>query len=177
MKSIINTIYIIFFLSLSIIMLSCNESENYQSDTDQQKNTDYKENISVKEFAEQFDNLLSNGQKLTPVDDDFINGMLQLDLSNVSEYLLKIQTSGTEVDQYGIFKAKSEKAADLLANSVQAYLEMLRENWQNFNYLPEETPKINAAEVKTAALYVVFVVAAEDEKAAVFDEFYAMLND
>jgi hypothetical protein len=135
-----------------------------------------KNDISAAEFAGRFDALLLNAAKLTAVDDDYVKGMLGLNLDNVSEYVLKVQTSGTAVDQYGIFKTTGEKEAEALAVSVKAYLQMLNDNWGNFNYLPEEMPKIKAAEVKSAGVYVVFVIASENEKTAVFNEFNAMIN-
>lgn len=178
MKVIIKNITTIFFVFLFIIFTSCSlANNNKSSDNTDVKNTEvFKSDITAIEFAERFDSMLLNGTKLTAVDDDYINGMLELNLNDVTEYVLKIQTSGTEVDQYGIFKTTSEIKAEALADSVKSYLEMLSDNWQNFNYLPEEMPKINAAEVKSAGLYVVFVIATEDEKTAVFDEFFAMLK-
>lgn len=178
MKFIIKNITIIFVLFLYIIFASCSQTNNNTStgNTDVKNTKLFKSDIPAIEFAERFDSLLLNGTKLTAVDDDYINGMLELNLGDVTEYVLKIQTSGTEVDQYGIFKTTNEIKAEALADSVKSYLETLRDNWQNFNYLPEEMPKINAAEVKSAGLYVIFVIATEDEKTAVFDEFYAMLK-
>lgn len=178
MKVMIKNITTIFFVFLLIMFTSCSNSNNKkQSDHTDVINTVFKSDITAVEFAERFDSLLLNGTKLTAVDDDYITGMLELNLDDVTEYVLKIQTSGTEVDQYGIFKTISETKAEALADSVSAYLVMLNDNWQNFNYLPEEMPKINAAEVKSAGLYVVFVIATEDEKTAVFDEFYTMLKN
>ncbi len=177
MKVIIKKITSIFCVFLILIFASCSNTNNNKSpgNTDVKKPEVFKNDITAVEFAERFDSILLNGTKLTAVDDDYINGMLELNLNDVTEYVLKIQTSGTEVDQYGIFKTTSETKAEELADSVQSYLQMLSDNWQNFNYLPEEMPKIKAAEVKSAGLYVVFVIATEDEKTAIFDKFYAML--
>jgi hypothetical protein len=178
MKVIIKKITIIICIFIILIFASCSNINNNQTpdNTDVKNTEDFKSDITAVKFAERFDSILLNGTKLTAVDDDYINGMLELNLNDVTEYVLKIQTSGTEVDQYGIFKTTSKITAEGLADSVKSYLQMLSDNWQNFNYLPEEMPKINAAEVKSAGLYVVFVIATEDEKTAVFDEFYAMLK-
>lgn len=168
----------ICFVFLFILFTSCSLINNNKTSDNDGKNTAvFKSDITAVEFSEQFDTILVNGAKLTAVDDDYITGMLELNLDDVTEYVLKIQTSGTEVDQYGIFKTTSEIKAEELAGSVKSYLEMLSDNWQNFNYLPEEMPKINAAEVKSAGLYVVFVIATEDEKTAIFEEFSSMLNN
>ncbi|MHB1152279.1 MAG: DUF4358 domain-containing protein [Eubacteriales bacterium] len=179
MKVIIKKITTIFCVFFILIFASCSNTNNNNSpdNTDVNNTEVFKSDITAAEFAERFDSILLNGTKLTAVDDDYINGMLELNLNDVTEYVLKIQTSGTEVDQYGVFKTTSETTAEGLADSVQSYLEMLSDNWENFNYLPEEMPKIKAAEVKSAGLYVVFVIATEDEKTAVFDEFYAMLKN
>jgi hypothetical protein len=169
---------ILFAALLSMQLISCSDAKRPQNSdiTSNETAAVIKNDISTAEFAGRFDTLLKNAAMLTAVDDDYVTGMLGLNLDNVSEYVLKVQTSGTEVDQYGIFKTTDEKEAEKLSVSVRAYLDMLNDNWENFSYLPEEMPKIKAAEVKSAGVYVVFVTASEEEKTAVFDEFYAMIN-
>lgn len=165
---------ILFVLLMLIQFVSCSDTKKPQI-ADTTANV-IKNDISAAEIAGHFDALLINAAKLTAVDDDYVTGMLGLNLNNVSEYVLKVQTSGTEIDQYGVFKTTGEKEAETLAVSVKAYLDMLNDNWGNFSYLPEEMPKIKAAEVKSAGVYVVFVIASEQEKTAVFDSFYAIIN-
>jgi hypothetical protein len=170
-----NTFFLCFFLfvftAAAFLLVTCTEASDNVPE-----NNRLNDDISAEEFAGRFEPLLSNGAKLTAVDDDYISGMLGLNTDDISEYILKIQTTGTEVDQYGIFKVTAANKTEAVADSIKNYLDMLNENWQNFYYLPEEMPKINAAEVKSAGLYVVFVIAAEEEKTAVFDEFDKILK-
>jgi hypothetical protein len=172
---------IIIFLIAAVFIIqivSCSRTDKPQDSaaTESSAEAVIKNDVPVSEIAARYDRLLSNVAKLTAVDNDYITGMLGLDLDNVSEYVLKVQTSGTEVDSYGIFKLTDEAQAGSLAGSIRDYLDMLNDNWENFNYLPEEMPKIKAAEVKSAGVYVTFVIASEDEKNAVFDEFYSAIE-
>lgn len=166
MKTVIYDTAAVFLVLLLFLSASCSA----------EKAPVYNSDIPVAQLAESFDALLANGTRLSAVDDDYITGMIGLDLEDVTEYVLKIQTSGTEIDQYGVFKTSSEAKAAELSGSVESYLEMLRENWGNFNYLPAEMPKINAAEVRSAGIYVLFVIASEDEKKAVFENFYTLIE-
>ncbi len=166
MKTVIHDITTVFLVLLLFLSASCSS----------EKIPAYNSDIPAALLAESFDVLLVNGARLSAVDDDYITGMIGLDLEDVTDYILKIQTSGTEIDQYGVFRTSSEVKASELAGSVETYLDMLRENWGNFNYLPAEMPKINAAEVRSAGIYVLFVVASEDEKKAVFENFYTLIE-
>lgn len=164
------TIASLLILIMLALPLACCKGGSGNADKGDD-NTALRDDIPAEAFSAEFDKLFSNSSKLTAVGDDYVRGMVELDLDRVSDYVLKVQTSGTEVDQYGIFKAQSAADAEALADSIAAYLDTLRNNWDNFNYLPEEMPKIKAAEVKTAGVYVVFVVASDSEKKAVFDKF------
>jgi hypothetical protein len=43
-------------------------------------------------------------------------------------------------------------------------------------YMPEEKPKLEAAEVKTVGLYVIYAIVSEESRKAVFDTFTDMLT-
>ncbi len=163
---------ILFLCSLFII--SCNKhDEAVSSESDISGSTsviDSKE-YTPSEFSLEADRLLSNSSKLTEIGDEYIELILELDISKCVDYCVKVQTSGTEADQYGIFVCSCTDDAETISEQLNAYLNTLRDSWDNFDYLPQEKPKIDAAEVKTNGAAVCYVIASESEKKAVFDLF------
>jgi len=141
------------------------------------------DDVATADISASFDAVLVNSAKLTAVDDDYVNGMMGIDLSGVDEYILKIQTSGTEIDSYGIFRiAKNEEnsfsdsSVDMLKTTVSEYINTLKANWEGFNYLPEEMPKLESAKILQKGRYVVFVIASSDEIKAVEEVFENILT-
>ena len=120
----------------------------------------------IPHFATLLEGALSNASKLTAVEDDYVEAMMEIDLTNVEAYTVRIQTMGTAIDQYGIFKAADEKAAKALCEELQSYIDTTRENWENFNYLPEETPKLDGAKATQKGVYVFYVIANANEREA-----------
>ncbi len=166
----------IFALLLAIIsMLVFASCSNNSANTDETTVDDGKEVITpdLPAFAEMLEGALSNASKLTAVEDDYVEAMMSIDLTNVEEYTVCIQTMGTEIDQYGLFKATDEKAAKALCENLQSYIDTTRENWENFNYLPEETPKLDGAKAIQKGVYVVYVVTSADER----DAFMKIFNE
>ena len=68
----------------------------------------------IPHFATLLEGALSNASKLTAVEDDYVEAMMEIDLTNVEAYTVRIQTMGTAIDQYGIFKAADEKGVKVL---------------------------------------------------------------
>lgn len=126
---------------------------------------------TVESIAGSIDGLLSNAALLSPMEDDYLVYMMGLDLTRISEWTVRVQTSGTEVDQYGIFLADGPEYAKTLSDALQKYLDTTRESWADFNYLPEEMPKLEAAKVVTDGSYVFYVVASDKEQEACIKAF------
>jgi len=132
--------------------------------------------VPTADISAQIDTLLSNAGKLSAADDDYVKGMFELDTALLEEYVLKIQVSGTEIDQYGIFKAADEANISAVEAALNGYIDTVKTNWGNFNYLPEEKVKLDNASVETIGSYVVFTVLSEDESTAVIDKINEMLT-
>lgn len=155
-----------------LVFVSCS---NNSSTADETTVDDGKEVITpdIPTFAAMLEGALANASMLTAVEDDYVEAMMSVDLANVEEYTVRIQTMGTAIDQYGIFKATDEKAAKTLCENLQSYIDTTRSNWENFNYLPEETPKLDGAKAVQKGVYVVYVVASADER----DAFMKIFNE
>lgn len=150
-------------LLISLILCACS-SKSVKTD------------ISASEIAEAFTPLLSNADNLSPVSADYVFGMLEIDTSLLSDFVLKIQTAGTEIDQYGVFKVIDPGTVPAVESAVGSYLGSLRSNFEAFNYLPEEKTKLDSAECRTLGSYVVFAILSPSEKEAVFNELDSLLK-
>ena len=80
---------------------------------------------------------------------------------------------GTNIDEFGIFKAGTMDAA-ALKEMIDGYLKILQDSWMN--YQPEEEPKLKGAEVKTVGDYVMYVFLSDADKATAFKAFEGALK-
>lgn len=150
--SLILTITLVF---ICLAAVSCSETVSYKSD------------IAVSELAAAADAALPEGSDMTAVPDDYIIGMMQIDVSAFEDHVVKIQASGINIDEYGIFKAPSEEAVSGIKDTVSNYLTMRLDTWME-EYMPEEKPKLQSATVKVMGRYVVYCILSEDAKTDVF---------
>jgi len=120
--------------------------------------------------------LLVNSAKLAAVDDDYVKFMLEIDLETVEEYVLLQQNSGTEIDQYGIFKVKEDGDTQAISDKITAYLDAMLSNFDNFNYMPGERVKLADARVEVIGDYVIYTVLSADESDAVFEKMDEMIR-
>ncbi len=73
---------------------------------------------------------------------------------------------GTNIDEYGIFLGKDTEQADALQAALKTYLEYRESVWMD-EYLPEEKPKLDSAEVWRQGNYVMYVILGDSDRAAV----------
>jgi len=149
-NSIAKIICIILIASLNIT--SCAEKIN--------------SDISVRDIADAMNNVISNYDKLSSADDDYIYGMLNIDAGMLDEYVLLLQTSGTEVDQFGIFKITDKDNRDTTVKALKDYIKKLQDNQADFNYLPAETVKLEAAEVYSRGSFIVYTIMSKKDATA-----------
>lgn len=173
----------ISFLSKAIIVLlclsmlfSCSKNNNADIPKDSEEidnftDTEQTVQLSADELSSEIDKLMVNASKLTKIGNEYIELILELDTSVIADSCVKVQTAGTEADQYGIFVCGSAEDANKIAEQLNNYLNTLRDSWDNFDYLPEEAPKIAAAEVRKNSCSVCYVIASENEKSGIFNLF------
>ncbi len=73
---------------------------------------------------------------------------------------------GTNIDEYGIFLGKDAEQAASLKAALETYLEYRESVWMD-EYLPEEKPKLDNAEVWQQGNYVMYVILGDSDRAAV----------
>lgn len=151
-------------LLLSIMLLtSCGEEKI---------NTD----VPLTDISTAINNIISNADKLSVIDPSFIAGITDINVDIIDDYIMMMQTKGTEIDQYGIFKVSDTAKADELKKSLNEYILILQTNQEQFNYLPEETIKLREAEVFAVGPYVVYTIMSEEDKTVFMDTFNGMIK-
>lgn len=123
--------------------------------------------VSALDIAECVAKAIKKTDGLTTVDENYVTGRLQIDVSKCTEYVVRINSFGTDVDEFGIFKAKDEDAAKTVAAEVQSYLDNRLATWMD-EYMPEEKPKVENAEVKTEGVYVLYGILSDSARKAAF---------
>jgi major membrane immunogen (membrane-anchored lipoprotein) len=131
--------------------------------------------VPVEELAQKVDEAIGNDGTLIAVDADYIKGYMRMDVSDYVGFVVKINAYGANIDEYGIFKGADEKQAKEIAKAVEDYLQLREDTWME-EYMPEEKPKLLAAEYKVLGNYVMYAILWDEEKAAAFDAFTSALS-
>ena len=135
----------------------------------------YREDVAVPDLCAAADPLIGDSSTMATMTDDYLYGMMGIELDGISDYAVKVQASGANVDEYGIFKASTEDGVAGVEQMVQSYLAKRVETWMP-EYMPEEFPKVQNATTKTFGQYVVYCILDDSEKTAVFNAIEAALK-
>ena len=101
---------------------------------------------------------------MTPVDSGYIKGMMGLDSDAYTDAEVLVTSSGTAIDEYGVFKAADAKGAEAVKTAVEAYIQQRIDTWMG--YTPEELPKLEDADVTVQGSYVLYTILGQSETAA-----------
>ena len=99
---------------------------------------------------------------------NYVRGYMRRTPEEIGDYVILKNVMGTNIDEFGIFKAGTMDAA-ALKDMVDAYIKILQDSWMN--YQPEEEPKLKGAEVRTVGDYVMYAILSEADKTTAFKAF------
>lgn len=122
------------------------------------------------------DTAIGNDGSMVAVDDNYIKGSMKMDVSDYADHTVKINAMGVNIDEYGIFKGKDSAQAKTIKTAVENYLQMRKDTWMT-EYMPEEFPKLQDAEVWTEGNYVMYAILGSDTKTAADDAFVACFGN
>ena len=131
--------------------------------------TSYKSDVSVSDLAAAIDKNLG-ADNFTAMNESYLKGAMKLDAALFSDYVVKLNAQGVNIDEYGIFKAPDENSVDSVKEAVEGYIKLRKDTWMD-EYMPEEKPKLEAAEVKVCGLYVMYAILDDNSKKTAFDDF------
>ena len=111
---------------------------------------------------------LDKTDSLTESDGMFL-GLTKQSAEALGSHAVLINVYGTNIDEYGVFKAGAMNAKELKA-VVDDYLARRLDSWME-EYMPEEKPKLTNAEVRVSGDYVMYCILSDADKAAAFQAF------
>lgn len=105
---------------------------------------------------------VTDNDNMQTIPDTYMQNMMGIDPSMYEDAATGISKVGTNIDEYGVFKTSEP---DALTDALNAYLEYREEIWM-VEYLPEEHPKLQNAEVWTVGSYVMYAILDADTMSA-----------
>ena len=136
-----------------------------------------KDDIAVSDISGAISKAISAEDNLAPRDDNYINYMIGIAGTDYAECVVMINTIGTSVDEFGVFKGTDEAQTAKLAESLEAYLEAAKTDSLRFSYTPEELPKVEKATVTTLGNYVMYSILGESNRASALEAFEKSLKE
>ena len=129
-----------------------------------------KDDVAVTTLAEKVGAAIEKNDTMMAVDDNYLKNLMQLNKGISAEHVVMVNTSGTTIGEYGIFKGGNQAETKELAKEVDTYLKMVNDTFME-EYNAEERPKVRDAEYKTAGNYVMYAILGESEKTEAFKIF------
>jgi hypothetical protein len=147
------TACILLILAVLLALGACGKKDTWRTD------------VPLSSLAETVEKHLDAGS-LAAMQESYLKGAMKLDPSIFSEWLVKINAYGANIDEYGIFKAPDEAGVAAVREAAEGYLKLRRDTWME-EYMPEEKPKLTQAEVKVCGLYVFYTIVSDDVRAQI----------
>lgn len=136
----------------------------------------YRDDVSAADIATAVDGVIENGPNMKDLTDTYVTGSMEMDASEYEDYCVKVCSKGTSIDEYGIFKGADSEHTEQIEQYLRDYIQMRIDSWMT-EYLPEEYPKLENAEVKVCGNYVMYAILSDDERTAAFDAFEAAVTE
>ncbi len=94
------------------------------------------------------------------------------------DHALRYSVRSDNIDEFGIFHAPDEKAKAELLAVTESYIEEMKKSKRTFieSYAPNETPKLDSAEVRDYGNYVAYAVLSEDNCELFFETVERLLE-
>lgn len=109
---------------------------------------------------------------MTELDANYLKNVFKLEEGDYAECRVMTTNVGTTIDEFGIFKGADSAQAAELKTAVEEYLQFRLDSWMP-EYLPEEFPKLQGAQLWTEGDYVMYAILSDEAKTAAGDAFTA----
>ena len=130
--------------------------------------------VAVSDLSTAVSAVLSD-DALVSVPDTYISGAMKMDVSVYDSYDVKVNSKGINIDEYGIFKAADASQVPAVEQVVKDYIQMRKDTWM-VEYMPEERPKLDSAEVRTVGYYIMYAILSDEDRDAAFKAFTSALT-
>ncbi|MGI6029702.1 MAG: DUF4358 domain-containing protein [Candidatus Heteroscillospira sp.] len=136
--------------------------------------SEYKDDVSLDTLASAVDASIDS-EALVAMEDSYLRNAMQLEPDDFGGYVVKINSRGVNIDEYGIFKAPDADSVDEVQKAAEDYLQFRLDSWMS-EYMPEELPKLENASVQVCGQYVMYAILADDSKEAAISAFEEALT-
>lgn len=126
----------------------------------------YKNDVAPETLANSIVEAISSPHGFTAPDSDYVEFNMEGASALCKDYCVMLSSMNINMNEFGIFRAKSEKDAEAVAAICQTYVDTKIEGY-NPHYLPQEYPKIQNGTVKIYGTYVVYTFLTDDDMAKV----------
>jgi len=133
------------------------------------KTTEYRDDLPATDLADLVADTLGS-DSFAAMKESYLTGAMKLDLILFSEYDVRINAYGADIDEFGIFKTADGVSVKDAVAELDKYLSFRLETWMD-EYMPEEKPKLEKAETHSAGNYIMYVILSEENKAAALKTF------
>ena len=128
--------------------------------------------VPVSELADKVSAALGKSDMADP-GANYVKGYMKHSPEEIGDYIILKNVIGTNIDEFGIFKAGTMDAA-ALKTMIEGYIKILQDSWMN--YQPEEEPKLKGAEIRTVGDYVMYTILSDADKETAFKAFETALK-
>ena len=129
---------------------------------------DYRDDVAVSAIDSAIQAKLPVPDGYYAPDSDYLEFYFEGAENIVTEYVIQMSATSTNINQFGIFHVKDGEAQNMKA-ICEAYIAKSKDRWvAQANYIASEHPKMEGAEVRIFGNYVVYTMLTEADKAVAF---------
>lgn len=103
---------------------------------------------------------------MSQIPDEYVENIMGIAPDGYVSRNTLMSAVGTNINEYGIFLAKDADQAKTIKDALNAYLEYRESVWMD-EYLPDEKPKLDNAEVLQQGSYVMYAILSDADRDAV----------
>lgn len=111
-----------------------------------------------------------DASELSEIPDEYVESIMGIAADGYASRSAYISAVGTNINEYGIFLAKDSQQADELEAALDKYIEYRKSVWMD-EYLPDEKPKLDNAEVWKQGSFVMYAILGDSDRSAVKQAF------
>ena len=96
----------------------------------------------------------ADNENMTDIPESYLETMLKLTADDYTQCYTRISSVGTNIDEFGVFKTDDPAS---MKKALEKYLEYREMIWMD-EYLPQEHPKLQNAQVWAEGNYVMYAI-------------------
>ncbi len=137
----------------------------------------YRNDVKVDTIATALIELLPTQDGYYSPDSDYLEFNFDGAAEHIEEYVIDISATSTNINQFGIFKAR-EGEAETVKALCDKYIATMTDRWvAQASYIAAEHPKMENAEARIFGNYVVYVMLTAADKAEAFAAVESLLGE